>query len=48
MVSTPLRSAPGLPGLVYVASVPLILAAAMAPRYVHILTHVAIVLDQRS
>jgi hypothetical protein len=45
---TTLRSALGAPGLVYVASIPLILAAAMALRYVHILSHVAVVLDQRS
>jgi hypothetical protein len=42
-----LRSALGAPGLVYVVSVPLILAAAMALRYVHILSHVAVVLDQQ-
>ena len=35
----------GAPGLVYLASVPLILAAAMALRYVHILSHVAEVLQ---
>jgi uncharacterized membrane protein len=43
-----LRSSLGAPGLVYLSSVPLILAAAMALRYVHILSHVAVVLDQRS
>jgi hypothetical protein len=46
-VST-LRSALGAPGLVYVAAVPLILAAAMALRYVHILSHVAEVLNATS
>lgn len=35
----------GAPGLVYLASVPLILAAAMALRYVHVLSHVAEVLQ---
>ena len=43
-----LHSALGAPGLVYLATIPLILAAAMALRYVHILSHVAVVLDQRS
>jgi hypothetical protein len=33
----------GRPGLVYIATVPLILAAAMALRYVHVLNHVAVV-----
>ena len=37
----------GPPGLFYLATVPLILAAAMALRYVHILSHVAEVLSQR-
>ncbi len=45
---TTLRSALGAPGIVYVLSVPLILGAAMALRYVHILSHVATVLNQRS
>jgi hypothetical protein len=31
----------GAPGIVYLATVPLILAAAMALRYIHILSHVA-------
>jgi hypothetical protein len=44
VVST-LRSALGTPGLLYLASVPLILGAAMALRYVHILNHVAEVLN---
>ena len=39
-----LWSALGLEGVVYLATVPLILAAAMALRYVHILSHVAVVL----
>jgi uncharacterized membrane protein len=34
----------GAAGAVYLATVPLILAAAMALRYVHILSHVAVVL----
>lgn len=34
----------GSAGIVYLATVPLILAAAMALRYVHILSHVAVVL----
>jgi hypothetical protein len=44
----PLRTlvaALGAPGLVYLASVPLILGAAMALRYVHILSHVAEVVN---
>lgn len=46
----PLRtlvSALGAPGLVYVTTVPLILGAAMALRYVHILSHVAEVVNSR-
>lgn len=31
----------GLPGLIYLAAIPLILAAAMSLRYVHVLSHVA-------
>jgi hypothetical protein len=42
-----LGAALGPPGLFYLATVPLILAAAMALRYVHILSHVAEVLSQR-
>ncbi|HEX2046059.1 MAG TPA: FixH family protein [Gaiellaceae bacterium] len=38
-----LASVLGRPGLVYLATVPLILAAAMALRYVHVLNHVAVV-----
>jgi uncharacterized membrane protein len=45
---TTLRTSLGVPGIVYVASVPLILAAAMALRYVHILSHVATVLNESS
>jgi hypothetical protein len=44
----PLRTlvaALGAPGIVYLASVPLILGAAMALRYVHILSHVAEVVN---
>jgi hypothetical protein len=41
-----LASALGPPGLFYLATVPLILAAAMALRYVHILSHVAEVVSQ--
>jgi hypothetical protein len=40
-----LLTALGPAGLVYLASVPLILAAAMALRYVHILSHVAEVIN---
>lgn len=40
-----LLAALGTPGIVYLASVPLILAAAMALRYVHILSHVAEVIN---
>ena len=40
-----LLSALGPSGIVYLASVPLILAAAMALRYVHILSHVAEVIN---
>jgi hypothetical protein len=40
-----LLSALGASGIVYLASVPLILAAAMALRYVHILSHVAEVIN---
>ena len=35
----------GVPGVVYLATIPLILAAAMALRYVHILSHVAVALN---
>jgi putative copper export protein len=42
-----LVSALGAPGLVYVTTVPLILGAAMALRYVHILSHVAEVVNSR-
>lgn len=42
---TTLKSALGAPGLVYLSSVPLILGAAMALRYVHVLSHVAVVLN---
>jgi hypothetical protein len=42
-----LAAALGPPGLFYVATVPLILAAAMALRYVHILSHVAEVVNTR-
>jgi hypothetical protein len=42
-----LASALGPPGLFYLATVPLILAAAMALRYVHILSHVAEAVSQR-
>ena len=40
-----LISALGVPGIVYLLTVPLILAAAMALRYVHILSHVAEVVN---
>lgn len=40
-VARSLTRALGPPGFLYLASVPLILAAAMALRYVHILSHVA-------
>ena len=40
-----LGTALGAPGLVYLLSVPLILGAAMALRYVHILSHVAEVVN---
>ncbi len=40
-----LIAALGPPGVVYLATVPLILAAAMALRYVHILSHVAEVVN---
>jgi hypothetical protein len=40
-----LARALGAPGFLYLATVPLILAAAMALRYVHILSHVADVLQ---
>jgi hypothetical protein len=40
-----LVSALGAPGIAYVLTVPLILAAAMALRYVHILSHVAEVVN---
>ena len=40
-----LVSALGVAGIVYVATIPLILAAAMALRYVHILSHVAEVIN---
>jgi hypothetical protein len=40
-----LMTALGAPGVVYVLTVPLILAAAMALRYVHILSHVAEVVN---
>lgn len=40
-----LAHALGAPGFLYLASVPLILAAAMALRYVHVLSHVAEVLQ---
>jgi hypothetical protein len=40
-----LATALGAPGLVYLLSVPLILGAAMALRYVHILSHVAEVVN---
>ena len=43
-----LWSALGAPGLIFVLSVPLILGAAMALRYVHILNHVATVLNEGS
>ena len=42
-----LVSALGAPRLLYVSTVPLILAAAMALRYVHILSHVADVVNSR-
>jgi YtkA-like len=42
-----LASALGPSGVFYVATVPVILAAAMALRYVHILSHVAEVVNQR-
>ncbi len=42
-----LVSALGAPGVLYVSTVPLILAAAMALRYVHILSHVAEVVNSR-
>lgn len=42
----PLASALGAPGIVYLACVPLILAAAAALRYVHVLSHVALVLAE--
>ena len=45
---TTLWSALGAPGLVFVLSVPLILGAAMALRYVHVLNHVATVLNDGS
>ncbi|MGH3134597.1 MAG: hypothetical protein ACRDNY_12815 [Gaiellaceae bacterium] len=41
-----LARALGAPGFVYLATVPLILAAAMALRYIHILSHVADVLQR--
>lgn len=41
-----LWSALGIEGAVYLVTVPLILAAAMALRYVHILNHVAVVLSR--
>lgn len=40
-----LLAALGVPGIVYLLSVPLILGAAMALRYVHILSHVAEVVN---
>jgi hypothetical protein len=40
-----LVAALGPPGVLYVSTVPLILAAAMALRYVHILSHVAEVVN---
>lgn len=40
-----LMTALGAPGIVYLLTVPLILAAAMALRYVHILSHVAEVVN---
>jgi YtkA-like len=40
-----LASALGTAGIVYLATIPLILAAAMALRYVHILSHVAEVIN---
>jgi len=40
-----LLAALGPPGVVYLLTVPLILAAAMALRYVHILSHVAEVVN---
>jgi len=42
-----LWSALGAEGVIYVVTVPLILAAAMALRYVHVLNHVAVVLSGR-
>jgi len=42
-----LVAALGAPGLLYVSTVPLILGAAMALRYVHILSHVAEVVNSR-
>lgn len=42
-----LASALGPPGVVYLACVPLIVAAAAALRYVHVLSHVASVLAER-
>jgi hypothetical protein len=42
-----LVAALGPPGILYVSTVPLILAAAMALRYVHILSHVAEVVNSR-
>ncbi len=42
-----LVSALDAPGILYVSTVPLILAAAMALRYVHILSHVAEVVNSR-
>ena len=40
-----LVAALGPPGVIYLLTVPLILAAAMALRYVHILSHVAEVVN---
>jgi hypothetical protein len=40
-----LITALGAPGVVYLLTVPLILAAAMALRYVHILSHVGEVIN---
>jgi hypothetical protein len=40
-----LAAALGVPGIVYLAAVPLIVAAAMALRYVHVLNHVARVVE---
>lgn len=39
------RHALGVSGAVYLATIPLILVAAVALRYVHVLSHVASVLD---